>query len=215
MIVNNVVSELPDTVAHFQQLTVRFHWYLQILLNISINLATGVVIILLFARSVHSKYVVFDVAFSIVISIDEALISFDYYADDVCKHNLMMIVCICHDRHSCVCHFQRWRSATQRANVCFLPPTIRRGPGEPGTAHIQIAPSPTCSRLSADAAACRPMQPRRPMQLMYLTSRASLVTHCAAMTRGKVTRFVTKPALHSASSSTHPIVFTDTALPMS
>ena len=82
-------------------------------------------------------------------------------------------------------------------------------------AHIQIAPSPTCSRLSADAAACRPMQPRRPMQLMYLTSRASLVTHCAAMTRGKVTRFVTKPALHSASSSTHPIVFTDTALPMS
>ena len=61
----------------------------------------------------------------------------------------------------------------------------------------------------------RPMQPRRPMQLMYLTSRASLVTHCAAMTRGKVTRFVTKPALHSASSSTHPIVFTDTALPMS
>ena len=72
MIVNNVVSELPDTVAHFQQLTVRFHWYLQMLLNISINLATGVVIILLFARSVHSKYVVLDVALSIVISIDDS-----------------------------------------------------------------------------------------------------------------------------------------------
>jgi hypothetical protein len=147
MIVNNVVSELPDTVAHFQQLTVRFHWYLQLLLNISINLATGVVIILLFARSVHSKYVVFDVAFSIVISIDEALISFDYYADDVCKHNLMMIVCICHDRHSCVCHFQRWRSATQRANVCFLPPATQRA--QPT---FRLHPVP-------HAAACQPMQP--------------------------------------------------------
>ena len=86
-------------------------------------------------------------------------------------------------------------------------------------AHSQIAPSRSSSAdaaaCQADAAACRPMQPRRPMQLMYLTRRASLVIHRAAMTRGKVTRFVTKPALHSASSSTHPIVFTDTALPMS